>query len=135
MKDNFVFLDSNVCLYLLNEESTKKRKAEELLALENPVISLQVVNETINIGIKKFKIPPQELISHIDFLLLNCDLVNLSILLQKKAIDLHYRYQFSYYDSLIISAALEARCSILYSEDMQHGMVVEDKLTIINPFT
>jgi predicted nucleic acid-binding protein len=98
MKDNFVFLDSNVCLYLLNEESTKKRKAEELLALENPVISLQVVNETINIGIKKFKIPPQELISHIDFLLLNCDLVNLSILLQKKAIDLHYRYQFSYYE-------------------------------------
>ena len=103
MKDNLVFLDSNVCLYLLDEESPKKQIAKELLALEGATISLQVVNETINVGIKKFKLPQPWLTEHIDFLLLSCEVGNLSVSLQKKAMSLHFRYQFSYYDSMSLS--------------------------------
>jgi predicted nucleic acid-binding protein len=44
------------------------------------------------------------------------------------------RYRFSFYDSLIIATALEASCTTLYSEDMQHGQLIENKLLIINPF-
>lgn len=43
-------------------------------------------------------------------------------------------YVFSYWDSLVISSALESGCSILYSEDMQNGQVINKKLTIKNPF-
>lgn len=59
--------------------------------MNGTVISLQVVNETINVGIKKFKLSQPRLIEHIDFLLLNCEIVSLSVGLQKKAMDLHFR--------------------------------------------
>ncbi len=44
------------------------------------------------------------------------------------------RYRFSYFDSLILASALTANCQILYSEDLQHGQVIDGRLTIINPF-
>jgi predicted nucleic acid-binding protein len=47
---------------------------------------------------------------------------------------LQERYRFSYYDSLILAAALSAGCSSLFSEDMQHEQVIEGRLTIVNPF-
>lgn len=50
------------------------------------------------------------------------------------ALDISKRYQYSYYDSHIIAAALENNCSLLYSEDMQHGQEIEGKLKIVNPF-
>ncbi len=50
------------------------------------------------------------------------------------ALDIAQRYGFSYYDSLIVAAAREADCARLYSEDLQHGQVLESGLTIINPF-
>lgn len=134
MSDNPVFLDSNVCLYLLSEDSPRKQHAERVLALPWTVISSQVLNETINVAIKKFKLSQHEIVSHIDFLLSNCELHGVTVVLQKKAIDLHFRYQFSFYDSLIIAAALEANCTILYSEDLSHDQLIEGKLKIINPF-
>ncbi len=50
------------------------------------------------------------------------------------AIDIREKYKFQYYDSLIIATALENKCTILYSEDMQHGQIIERQLKIINPF-
>ena len=50
------------------------------------------------------------------------------------ALDVGGRYGFSHYDSLIIAAALEAGCATLYSEDLQHGQIIDQSLTIINPF-
>jgi predicted nucleic acid-binding protein len=44
------------------------------------------------------------------------------------------RYDFQLFDSIIVASALEAECDILYSEDLHHGLIVEDKLTILNPF-
>lgn len=52
----------------------------------------------------------------------------------KLAMNIKKRYKFSYWDSLIIASALENNCAILYSEDMQHGQIIEDRLTIVNPF-
>lgn len=51
-----------------------------------------------------------------------------------KCMDIKNIYKFSYWDSLIISSALENNCKILYSEDMQDGLIIENNLTIINPF-
>jgi predicted nucleic acid-binding protein len=78
MSDSPVFLDSNVCLYLLGEQSPKKEVAEEILSLPQTVINSQVINETINVGVKKFKLSQHKLLAHMDFLLLNCDVVSIS---------------------------------------------------------
>ncbi|SCD20119.1 putative nucleic acid-binding protein [Proteiniphilum saccharofermentans] len=134
MNDKPVFLDSNICLYLLSKDSTRKHTAETLLALPVTIISSQVINETINICIKKFCLPQQRITDHILFLMSCCRVVTISEVLQIKAIALHFRYQFSFYDSLIVAAALEAGCQILYSEDMQHELLVNNSLRIINPF-
>ena len=45
------------------------------------------------------------------------------------------KYSYSYWDSLIIASALESNCSILYTEDMQDGQIIEDRLRIMNPFS
>lgn len=44
------------------------------------------------------------------------------------------RYLFSFYDSLIIAAALESKCYMLYSEDLNPGQIIDSKITIVNPF-
>lgn len=50
------------------------------------------------------------------------------------ALEIMTKYQLSWWDSLILAAALEGSCSVVYSEDMQAGQVIEDRLTIVNPF-
>ena len=97
------------------------------------VISSQVLNETINVSIKKIHLSQQRIIDHINFLSSSCKVVTVSEILQRKAIALHFKYQIFYYDSLI-AAALQAGCSTLFSEDLHHGLVVEDKLNVVNPF-
>ena len=134
MSDSPVFLDSNICLYLLSTDSAKKHTAEILLALPHTIISTQVISETINVGIKKFQLSHEQLTAHIDFLTLSCEVILVSAELQKKAMDIHFRYQLSFFDSLIIASALEANCLTLYTEDMQHKQVIENKLTLVNPF-
>jgi predicted nucleic acid-binding protein len=134
MNDDRVFLDSNVCLYLLGASSPKKQIAEKTLALPKTVISSQVIGENINVGLKKLRLSPEKIIAHIDFLLLNCELVGITVAFQKKAVELHTRYQISFYDGLIAAAALGSNCTTLYSEDLQHNQLIDNKLTIVNPF-
>jgi predicted nucleic acid-binding protein len=52
----------------------------------------------------------------------------------REAVRLAARYQLSHWDSLIVAAALLAECETLYSEDLQHRQVFDDRLTVINPF-
>jgi len=81
----------------------------------------------------------KKLLSHekLDYLLGrfsdNFSLVLPSVQVAKKAVQLHHRHQFAYYDALIVAAALDASCPILYTEDMKHGMQIEG-LQIPNPF-
>jgi predicted nucleic acid-binding protein len=105
----------------MSEQSPKKEIAETMLSLPQTAISSLVLNENLNVGIKKFKLGQHKLLAHVEFLLLNCNVVSISFGLQKKALDIHFKYKFSYYDSLILAAALEAGCITLYSEDLQHG--------------
>ena len=49
--------------------------------------------------------------------------------------EISIRYNFYYWDSLIVASALENNCSILYTEDMQDGQVIEESLKIVNPFS
>ena len=62
------------------------------------------------------------------------EVVNFSRAVFMTGVTIRSKYQYSYYDSLIIATALESKCNILYSEDMHHGQIIENSLKIINPF-
>jgi predicted nucleic acid-binding protein len=129
-----VFLDSNICVYWFDKsEPTKQDKA--LLLLKNkPFISSQVVIETYLACSRKLKLPIE--ICDENTLVL-CDATTLAPIdsaVFSTALKLKDKYRFSFLDSTIIASALESGCGTLYSEDMQHGQVIEGKLKIVNPF-
>ena len=127
------FVDTNVILYSLSNDLAKRRRVLAIL-LDRPVLSLQVLNEAANVMRRKlgFAIPAiREVV--LRWMSESC-LHPLAPSTLLSTLDIAERYGFSHYDSLIIAAALEAGCVKLYSEDWQHGQVINQRLTIINPF-
>lgn len=132
------FLDSNVFVYLFDDTDLKKRTTAETLvssALANSsgVISYQVVQETINVLSRKLGAPPDDIRRFLDAVLAPLWRVAPSPELYRQAVDLHGRYGLSFYDSLIVAAALDAGCDRLMSEDLQSGQSI-GSLIIVNPF-
>jgi len=128
-----IFIDSNIWLYLFDKDVQKKTTVAKLLH-QNHVISTQVLSENMNVCIRKFKLPSEALKIHISKLVNHCEVMNISFTTIQLALDIHHRYGYSYYDSQIIASALENQCTILYSEDLQHGHHLDDQLKIVNPF-
>ena len=134
------FLDSNVFVYLFDDTDDHKRSTAERLvsqALEtnDACISFQVVQETLNVLTRKLKpaVPLANALRFLGAVLQPLWRVMPSNALYQRGLELQARYALSFYDALIVAAALEAGCKRLYSEDMQHGMRIE-KLAVINPF-
>jgi predicted nucleic acid-binding protein len=138
MKDR-IFIDTNVLVYihLFDEESQDKRKALQNLLHgmidAELIINVQVINEFYSILLRK-NIEDSVIQEKIHSQLEICSASELSLKTIFKAWKLREKYKYSYWDSLILASALENSCSILYSEDMQHGQAIEDNLKIINPF-
>jgi predicted nucleic acid-binding protein len=132
------FIDSNVLVYLFDAAGRKRDIADGIVneALqEGGAISFQVVQEVLNTMTRRDYIPSAEpdMLRTVRDLLLPLWTINPSEELYSRAISVHDRYRYSFYDSLIIAAALQAACTRLYSEDMQDGQRIEG-LTIVNPF-
>ncbi|MDD4964211.1 MAG: PIN domain-containing protein [Gallionella sp.] len=127
------FIDTNVVIYALGKSSEKTELAAALFA-NKPVISTQVLSETANVALKKLALPllaTKTLLATLGSL---CQVEVITPETLNFALEIAERYRFSWYDSLIIAAALEANCAMLYTEDLQHGQVIEGRLTVINPF-
>lgn len=127
------FADSNILIYLLADDSPKSKTAHELIN-RCPVISIQVINEMANVLLRKFKWSISEINSAITSFSTSLPVKIPDIETSKNAILLLNNYNFSWWDALIVSSALEAGCTTLWTEDMQHGLLVQDQLTIRNPF-
>ena len=127
------FLDTNVILYLLSEDMTKADRAEALLA-QGGTVSVQVLNEAANVMTRKLKMDLDEVGDILAGVRHFCEVVPVTIEIHVQALAITRRFGFSIYDSLIVAAAIDAKCEVLYSEDLQHGQQVGDQLTIINPF-
>lgn len=132
------FLDTNIFVYLFDETNADKRaRAEHLVqqALENETgcISYQVVQETLNVITRKLNATPEKARQMLDYALIPLWRVNPTRTLYQRGLDLQTRYKLSFYDSLIVAAALDAGCKTLYSEDLQHGQHIEG-IIITNPF-
>jgi predicted nucleic acid-binding protein len=127
------FLDTNVIIYAYSAETAKKSAALDLLS-GSPTISTQVLNETVSVLRRKSLMADAAISLAIDDLSMWCHINSIGIGTIKRALDLASQYQFSYYDALIVSSAIEAGCAILYSEDMHHGQTINGTLKILNPF-
>ncbi|WP_207428403.1 PIN domain-containing protein [Pedobacter sp. SYSU D00535] len=133
MTSNSFFLDSNVILYLFDSNNEKRERAIELMALV-PVINSQVLAEVGNICRKKLGFSKDETLNLWADLLEDCNVFPVDAQTFHEAILLVAKFQFQIFDSLIVASALQSGCAILYSEDMQHNLNIEGRLTIINPF-
>lgn len=127
------FADTNIPLYALDTDPAKRTKALALMR-DNPVVSVQVVNEFISVATGKMRMEKSAAHRLARVMLRRCEVVAMDAVMISEAIALGGSYGFSHWDSLIVAAALRAGCDSLYSEDMQHGLVVEKRLTIVNPF-
>jgi len=128
-----IFVDTNIVIYSLGKESTKAHLAAPLF-VGSPSISTQVLSETANVASKRLSLSMPEIRKLIISLESMCRVEIISLLTIHVALDICERYSFSWYDSLIVAAALEAGCDTLYTEDLQHGQVIEARLRIVNPF-
>jgi predicted nucleic acid-binding protein len=135
MKDKY-FIDSNILIYAHTmQDERKKAIAQQILSLnEEVLLNTQVINESINVFIKRFNIPFGQIEKIIEEIILYLPVRTINESTIKFGLELHNKYHYSYYDALIISSALQNKCSVLYSEDLHHNQKIENTLTIINPF-
>jgi predicted nucleic acid-binding protein len=139
MADKF-FLDTNIFVYSVTDDDARKCQLataliRRALSTQKGVVSYQVVQEFFNLALKRFA-RPMSLADCNDYLnTVFCPMlrVHSSTTLYTEALALQRRYRLSWYDALIACAAIEAECTILYSEDMQHGQRF-GALQIQNPF-
>ena len=137
MPTESVFFDTNIFLYaLLDFQDKQKHDIAVNLLSKNPggAISTQVVNEVCSNLIRLAKASEMIVEQAIHNFFSKYFVVLPSESTLKRASQLRQNHKFSYWDSIIIASALEAKSSVLYSEDMQHHLVIEKSLTIINPF-
>ena len=130
-----VFIDTNIFIYTQRTDSPDKSKiAEDIINRSDCVASTQVLNEIANVFTKKYPIAVDKLECLIKNICEISEIVVINEALISKALSLHNIYKAPYFDCLMIAAALFSDCDILYSEDMHNGLVIEDKLEIVNPF-
>ena len=125
------FFDSNVLLYLVTTDA-KADKAEILLDAGG-VISVQVLNEFASVASRKWKLAWPNVREALGLIRERCEVVPLTVVIHEAGLAIAEKYGFSFYDSLILAAAAQAKCRTVYSEDMQDGQVVQG-VTIRNPF-
>ncbi len=139
MSDKF-FLDTNILVYTFDQKAKNKREiarklVTQALSSASCAISYQVLQEFLNVATRKFKRP----LSAVDAetfltqaLAPLCEIYP-STELYLSALLISTETGYSFYDSLIIAAAIEANCSILYTDDLQDNQRISN-LQIINPF-
>lgn len=128
------FIDTNVLIYLASGDAAKADRAEEVVA-QGGTISVQVLNEIANVARRKMRLDWSEtrtLLSLFRNLLI---VVPLDEKTHDTGLALAERYGFSIYDSMVVASALGAGCTQLWSEDMQNGLRIEDRLIITDPFS
>lgn len=134
------FIDTNVFIYQLDSTDARKQKVAEGIVREaltagSGCISSQVVQECLNVALRKAAVPlsTSDARAYLDAVLLPLMQVMVSDALYQRALDVRERWRFGFYDSLIVAAALTAGCRTLLSEDLQHGQKL-DGLAIVDPF-
>jgi len=135
MPDSNAFIDSNILIYTYSvTEPDKRQIARDTIDKYNSILSIQVINEFSNICLRKLKKTHEEIIAAVQEIAFNFPITQITIPIIVKALQLQEKYQFSYFDCIMLASALGHNCTYIFSEDMQHGQIIENTLTIKNPF-
>jgi predicted nucleic acid-binding protein len=127
------FFDTSVLLYLLSDDTAKADRIETLLSARG-VVSVQVLNEFAVVALRKLKMPLNEVREILDTIRAVCAVEPITVETHDRGLAVFERYRFSLYDSMLVAAALIAGAKIVYSEDLQHGQVIDNQLRVTNPF-
>ena len=128
------FFDTNVLVYAIGQTDVRTETAEALLA-GGGVISVQVLNELANVARRKLAMSWEEIDEAVAAIRVLCaSPVPLTMDTHDAGRRIAAKYGYSMFDGLIAASALEAGCDTLYSEDLQDGQVIEDRVTVRNPF-
>jgi predicted nucleic acid-binding protein len=130
------FFDTNIFIYLYADNESDKQKTSKAI-IDNAkecIINTQILNEINNVMIKKWQMPSDAVKAVQNDVRSIATLEYVTEDIIDNAVDLHYRYGFSYYDCLMLASALKSDCEFIYTEDMNDQQVIEGKLKIINPF-
>ncbi len=133
-----VFFDSNILVYFVDERDPEKQNiAKELIAdaaqKQNGMISTQSLQEFYNVTTKKLKCPKDKATELVKMFSELFPVTKVSVPLIMDAIDISIKNDLSFWDSLILSAATDTGCIIVYSEDMNNGQIISGA-KILNPF-
>ncbi|MCL2420684.1 MAG: PIN domain-containing protein [Defluviitaleaceae bacterium] len=131
-----VFLDTNILVYLYSsDESDKRDVSYKFVNSTDCITSIQAMNEASNVWFRKHNLSKTEIAKYLDEIESVCDD---TMLVSRKtinlAMDIKDRYGYSFYDCLMLASAMEANCTVILTEDMKDGQVINDTLKIINPF-
>lgn len=127
------FFDTNILVYLASDDRAKAERAHELIE-QGGTISVQVLNELANVARKRLRLSWEETDELLDTFRELLTVRDLTLDTHRSGVALARRYRWSIYDGLIVASALEAGSKTLWSEDLQHGMKLDEGLRIADPF-
>jgi predicted nucleic acid-binding protein len=134
MKDSAAFFDTNVLIYAFATNDPRAAIAEHLLSTGG-VVGVQTLNEFTAVATGKLAMPWEDVLEALEAIRVLCPSpVPLTVQVHQAGLQIAGRFGYHIYDSLVIAAALQARCSTLFSEDLQDGQTI-DGLAIRNPFS
>jgi len=126
-------IDTNVAVYAFSRDDRRLVSMDLLNA--GPKMSIQLLNEFVSVSLRKRRVEWSEIEESLDIITeLAASMRDVSYEVHDLARIVSQRYRFSFYDALIVAAALLDECEVLYSEDMQNGLIIDGRLTITNPF-
>lgn len=128
-----VFVDTNLLVYLFDDDESKTPRTDECLNRPT-VISVQVLNELTDVLRKKAKFPWEQVREALSLVQVGAKVENVVYEDHAVGLEVAERYQLALFDSIIVATALRSGCGVLLSEDMHHGLEIDGKLVISNPF-
>jgi predicted nucleic acid-binding protein len=133
MKAERYFLDTNIVLYAVDADERKADIADGLIC-NGCCLSAQIFNESVEVMRRKLKAPWERVRSFLEYLESNATRVEaITLETHERALDIAEATNIRIYDALLIAAAEQAKCTVLYTEDLNHGQRVGG-VTICNPF-
>ena len=129
-----IAIDTNILLYALDDFYPEKQNIAIHLIADRPTFCSQTLSEFTNVCLRRWKFPKDKVAKLIKTYLQQCAYVPVTEQVVLRSVEIMQKYDFQLFDSMIIAAALDSGCSILYSEDLHDGQIIENSLKIINPF-
>jgi len=128
------FFDTNIVLYLASGDAAKTSRVREMLVASRGWISVQVLNESTRVLRNKWRQDWEVTRAFLDQCEAAFTVADVDMKTHKLGLEVAERYKVGIFDSMIVAAALIAGCDTLYSEDMHHGLLIDGRLRVCNPF-